>query len=150
MEEHRLKELTKRESAYSALTIEDLAFKKDGFIKKLGDYKKMPLKSNAALLLSQIPDKLPEGVWLTTFSLRYQNEDMQIFQNEKKENLSVQLSGFAYASDPTEEINRINRLIKDLRKDPGLSKLFDEITLQSVKKQKLRDYPVTNFEIVCK
>ena len=88
-----------------------------------------------------IPQLMPEGAWLTSFSFR-----------TKEGELEFSLEGMVSLGDPDKEFTAVNDLVLGLKNDPKFSQRLKEINPVSIEsgalgKQKLE---VTKFEILCR
>ncbi len=159
--EKKLVDLKKKEGVYSSFSIPDLDKKRDEVVNKLQGYKDVRFKSQMAFFLSRIPQKLPEGTWLSSLSIKYEDVKLQTkIQNKKdidkakppetKTVISIDLSGFAYSSNANQQIGLINRFVANLKDDDILLKVFNDINLKNAIKQTSDDLTVTAFQVSLK
>ncbi len=88
--------------------------------------------------LQIIPNLLPEGVWLTSFS----------FTNEENK-VAVSLEGNAYLNDGEKEFEAVNVFVAALRANAAFSKYFKDINVTSIVREEMDEVPVTKFSISC-
>ncbi|TAM41242.1 hypothetical protein EPN54_02060 [bacterium] len=90
--------------------------------------------------LDAIPRVLPNGVWLSSLSLKY-----------REGALELSIDGYVdLGGDADREFNTVNVFLGNLKKDPVFSKYFNEMTITSID-QKLVDHnSVAVFNIACK
>ncbi|MCK5713613.1 MAG: PilN domain-containing protein, partial [Hyphomicrobiaceae bacterium] len=133
---------------------------------KLTYFKNVRMKSNATSFLFLIPDMLPEGTWIKTLDITY--DDSSTFElpgdeskptlrrttntRNKNEtaNLIVTIEGYAYSENRNQQFRLVNRLLRNLKDNKDFSGFFSDIDVETAKSQKLDNYSVTAFKIVCK
>ena len=133
---------------------------------KLTYFKNVRMESNATSFLFLIPDMLPEGTWIKTLDITY--DDSSTFElpgdeskptlrrttntRNKNEtaNLIVTIEGYAYSENRNQQFRLVNRLLRNLKDNKDFSGFFSDIDVETTKSQKLDDYSVTAFKIVCK
>ena len=108
-------------------------------------------KSNVSVLLAIVPNLLPEGVWVETFDIAY---DDQTRRNTKEEGdvaggLSVNLTGYAYHEDLQEQFTLADQFVRNLREEAKFNRYFKNIKLEVVKRETITDFNVTYFRIAC-
>jgi len=91
--------------------------------------------------LDAIPRAIPQGVWLTNFSL-----------NKKEQGKAeLILGGTAYLSDSDKEFEAVNKFIVNLKEDAEFNKYFKEINITFLDHGQLdQSTKATNFSISCK
>lgn len=157
----KLANLSKREGVYSGLNVSDLKKKQDDINLKLNSYKNVRQKSNAAFFLSRIPNRIPDGLWLTNFSIAYEDTLPAQRLQQKKDKISqelpktitkitVDLNGYSFHQDQNQQISQVNNFVENLKNDPEISVIFNDISLKNVKKQTLDEQTVTSFQVTCK
>ena len=133
---------------------------------KLTYFKNVRMESNATSFLFLIPDMLPEGTWIKTLDITY--DDSSTFElpgdeskptlrrttntRNKNEtaNLIVTIEGYAYSENRNQQFRLVNRLLRNLKDNKDFSGFFSDIDVETAKSQKLDNYSVTAFKIVCK
>lgn len=89
---------------------------------------------------SVIPRVIPDGIWLTGFSLTGATED-----NKPQ----ATLRGTAYVRDGDQEIRLINEFVSKLKADPEFFGYFSQVRLSSIEEGQFEKVRVTNFIIEC-
>lgn len=89
--------------------------------------------------LDVIPRALPKGVWLSNFSLKY-NQDGA---------LKLILDGQVYLGDSDKEFESVNVFLTNLKNDPIFSKYFREMSISSMEQRQVGKENVAVFNIVC-
>jgi Tfp pilus assembly PilM family ATPase len=89
--------------------------------------------------LDVIPRALPNGVWLSNFSLKY-NQDGA---------LELALDGQVYLEDSDKEFESVNSFLTNLKNDPVFSRYFRKMTISSIDRKQVGNASVAVFNIVC-
>lgn len=148
--EHKISSLTKQQGVYEGLTIEAIDQKRQELIDKLNRYKEVPRSSNIAFFLSRIPNLLPEGAWLTKLSI---HSSSGLFQEEKSgemlKRVSINMSGYVFSQEIAHQVEILNELVAQLKKEKSFASWFSEITINQVSRQPLGNHTATYFEITC-
>jgi Tfp pilus assembly PilM family ATPase len=135
-----------------------------GIAAKINNFKNIRTESNVTLLLMLIPDLLPDGAWLSSLDVTY--DDPVTFKeaepNLKSKNqpkntgamtatptLIVTISGYAYSEDKNRQFRLVNELLRRLKSNDDLLSLFQSIDLETTRIEKLDEHDVTLFKIVC-
>ncbi|MBI3316100.1 MAG: PilN domain-containing protein [Candidatus Omnitrophica bacterium] len=87
-------------------------------------------------LLSALTDSVTKGVWLTRLSTE-----------SEKDTRVLLIEGSAVGRG--EESAFIGRFMKELKKNPVFTELFDEIELGHLSQKKLKDVDVYDFVVRC-
>lgn len=90
--------------------------------------------------LDAVPQALPSGVWLESFTL---------VQN-KGSSIELSLKGEVYLDDNDKEFEAVSIFVANLKKDPEFSKYFKEINISSIDQKSIEKKSVTVFSIICK
>jgi hypothetical protein len=72
-------------------------------------------------------------------------EDLEI--SLEREGYRGGISGYVYFQDSIKESITVDDFVNNLKKNEEINAIFSEIQLKSVNKRKLKDYPVTRFDI---
>lgn len=88
-----------------------------------------------------IPEVIPEGIWLTSFS--YSNR----IETNKPEAI---LNGTTYLMNREKEIQLINEFVSKLKSNIEFAEYFKEISIGSIQQGQFEKVAVTNFSIICK
>ena len=113
-------------------------------------------KTEVAYLLTRISKLLPEGVWLTSFSVKYGSKaaDSVGVKSEggasQDGGVNIELSGYAFTKDPNRQFNMVYKLKNILESDKDLKKYFRSVSLNSIQGEQKENVPVTSFKIVCR
>jgi len=161
--QNKMNTLKNNQSAYATTKIEDINKKREEKVKKLEEYKNIPLKSDVAFLLSHIPTLLPKGTWLTTMSINLTDTDTSAKaytfkgttleskpQNKTGINISIDTSGYTFDPDINKQIDLVNQIITNFKNSPKLAQAFQSINLTKANKQQIEDQTVTAFQIQCR
>lgn len=124
------------ESSYEALNVISLRSQKS-----LADLDNLIRKQlYVTEVLEIIPHSLPEGVWLTRFSLSKKAEGKaELF-----------LQGMCYLGDSNNELQAVNKFLGNLKDSPGFTKYFKDISIVSIDHAQHAQAIVTAFLISCK
>jgi len=146
----------------------DVSFieKKDIKLKsELKQYKNIRTKSDVALFLLLIPDLLPEGTWLRNLDIAYNDLTTRIDAStakkkksrqrdnrkaESEASLTMIIDGYAYSENKNQQFRLVNEFLRKIKTNGELSNFFQNFDLETTQSQKLDDYNVTFFKIVCK
>jgi hypothetical protein len=124
---------------------------KDEVIAKLNQYKDIRVKSDITYYLKKVPMLLPNGAWLSTYTIDYSDVTQTDAAGSRVVNKPVLgMDGYIYLPNPNDQIRQVNVLVTKLKTDEKFSKLFSEIVLTNVRQETLNNYPVTYFRITCK
>lgn len=93
--------------------------------------------------LNELARVLPEGTWLTRFSMAERVE------TPARISRSLTIEGSAFSKDKSEEMGLVNRLVANLKEDEPFFKGFREIELSSIKKAKKGEIEITTFTLTC-
>ncbi len=154
---NNLSRLTEQIGVYEALEESEIKQKTAEESEKLKSYENVRLNSKVSFFLRRVPELLPSGTWLTNFSIKYSDVSSgkrsrrrkKIQAEETITKVSVQLTGYVYSPDDTQQINLINELMENLRGDNDLSEQFSQIVLKSARKDRIDEHAVTLFQISC-
>ena len=90
--------------------------------------------------LDVIPRVLPDGVWLSGLSIKYNRDGVS----------ELNVTGQADLEDNDKEFEAVNVFLDNLRKDPVFSKYFKEINIGSIDQKQVDKKNIAVFTIVCK
>ena len=91
-------------------------------------------------VLDIMPRSLPEGVWLTKFSLTKKEEGKA----------ELMLEGMSYLGDSNNEFQAVNKFFDNLKESPVFTKYFKDINIVSLDHTQFTGATVTKFFISCK
>lgn len=161
--QNKINNLKNNQGAYATKKIEDIKKKQGEAVKKLEDYRNIPLKSDVAFLLSHIPTLLPKGTWLTSINISISAADSSTKTRSSRSTalesktpdkagagISIDTSGYAFDADINKQIDLINQLITNFKNSPKLTQIFQSINLTKANKQQIEDQTVTAFQIQCR
>lgn len=142
------------------MSLADIKKKSADNIKKLTTLKEYLKNTETAYVLTRIPQLLPEGVWLTNFSLRYGSGAMgsvvasggkqTAAKPQQDDSGGIELSGYAYNQFPNQQFKMVYDLVNSLKSDEGFKKYFHTVSLNVIQSEQKQDVAVTSFKIVCK
>ncbi|MGE5197016.1 MAG: pilus assembly protein PilM [Deltaproteobacteria bacterium] len=89
--------------------------------------------------LDAIPRLVPDGIWMTDFSLR---KDDNI--------LELNIKGLAYAENSDKELKLVNTFLSNIKESPLFSKDFKEMTISSIDRIQLENFSATSFVVICR
>ncbi len=127
---------------------------------KLTYFQNTRTQSNTALFLLLIPELLPKGAWIQNIDIVYDDSSMfedpaikkknpKLVNIEIKPTLVLTLDGYAYSENKNNQFQLINTFLGQLKKSKEFSNAFQDISLETTNAQKLSEYDVTFFKIVC-
>ena len=88
--------------------------------------------------LEIIPGAVPEGVWLTAYSFR---------KDDNKAELT--LKGVAYMGDNDKEMQLINTFVSNLKESAKFSKSYKDISILGIERAEIAKSTVSGFTIIC-
>jgi len=133
---------------------------------RLTYFQNIRMDSNAASFLLLIPNLLPEGTWIQNLDITY--DDSATFDlpsdtaqtasrrstrtraTKEVPTLLITIEGYAYSENRNQQFRLVNRLLRNLKDNKEFSGFFSDIDVETTKAQKLNDFSVTTFKIVCK
>ncbi len=92
-------------------------------------------------VLNIIPRVLPDGVWLSKFSLG---------KKDAGAGLNLTLEGMSYLGDSNDEFQAVNKFLTSLKEDGKFSKYFKDVSIVSIDHTRFSGAAVTTFLIACK
>jgi len=153
----KLSQLTQRQGAYEGLAVDDINLKREETIKKINSIKNITLKSDVAFFLKRIPDLLPKEAWLTSLAITFAEAGVVQNRNRKAKEgqraniprVTITLEGYVYTEDTNEQINLVNGLPTNFRKDQNFFKFFQDAKV-ILRRETAQDFPVTFFQVSLK
>lgn len=105
-------------------------------------------------LLNDISDSVTKGIWLTSLSLE-EIEAPQAQGSEQKPRRGetrvmqkiIRIDGSAVGQG--QETAFIGKFIKELKENPSLDELFQDVKLSNINQKKIRDADVYDFSLAC-
>lgn len=91
--------------------------------------------------LDKIPQILPKGMWLTSFTFNLSKE---------KATKEILLKGSVYLGDADRELSLVNAFVSYLKVDVLFSQYFKNIAVNSISRSQGSDKTVTDFDVSCK
>ena len=121
-------------------TYEDLMSMNSAYRKKLDSLSNL-IKKQLYLTgpLNDIPKAIRDGTWLTNLVFRKDNNGIKL-----------ELAGYVYLEDAAKEFEAVNKFVSDLKQNPGFSKVFPEITLDSIDRAQVEKLTLTSFSVSCR
>lgn len=106
-------------------------------------------------LLNSVSDSTTKGVWLTSLSLESQDiaappppkSSSKAPPPKPKKAYFLRLEGSVVGEG--QETAYIGKFIKELKDNPDLGKLFDDVKLSTINQKKIRDVDVYDFVLLC-
>jgi hypothetical protein len=173
------KKLTKLESKLGAKAKQKIAAIRkeiDEKRDKIKDLNNIRFKSDISGFLAILPELLPEGAWLKNLEIVYpdskavanvkttkKNTRSKIrgkskAKNDDEEKESIVLSkvpeivieGYVYLDNINEQFGVVNKFLTRITESQSFKDNYQKITLDSVKTEKMNNFPVTYFKILCK
>jgi len=132
--------LKKSNKELSSLSEKELKSMIDSYTKKIDIIQDAVSVNLVAPKIFDISMLLPEGVWLTSVSLKVDPPDSQ----------SISFKGTAYSRDAGVELNMINNFISNLKQSVEIGKDFHRISLVSANQNQAEGNGGTNFEVFCR
>ncbi len=150
---YKVEELKKELGEYQSISIEKVRLKNSRLKNRLNVLKNIRLKSDIHFFLEIIPTLLPSGTWIKDIDITYldtegKNKSYKS-DSEKKNIISISMSGYAYLDETKEQFRQVNELLKRLKGAKKFSDFFDNINLET-NVTKLSNYTVTVFKIQCR
>ncbi|MDP3142496.1 MAG: pilus assembly protein PilM [Candidatus Omnitrophota bacterium] len=124
----------------NSLPEEDLKSKIASYDKKIFAIQEATTLNLISQKIITIPSLMPQGVWLTALSLKFDNPDFK----------SVVFKGIAFAQDANMELNLINKFILNLKESANINKDFKKISLVSATQSQAEQLGGTSFEVNCR
>ncbi|MFH0855033.1 MAG: pilus assembly protein PilM [Candidatus Omnitrophota bacterium] len=121
----------------SSETLDSIALDQEKTLESLSSLIKKQLY--ATEVLGVIPRVLPNGVWLTKFSLSHKDNSAELA-----------LEGMSYLGDSNNEYQAVNKFYNDLKEDPDFAKYFKSVNIISIDHAQFAQATVTTFLISCK
>jgi Tfp pilus assembly protein PilN len=90
--------------------------------------------------MDSIPRSIPEGVWLTEFSLNKKDGDR----------VQLILKGMSYFKDSDKEFGAINKFLNNLRQDAVFTKYFTDLSIISIDQNESGRVTATSFSLSCR
>lgn len=137
-------ELKNKLGIYESLAASDLTSKKDAIFGSLKNYTNVRTESHLTIILSEIPELLPEGTWLDSLGISY---DASSLNSAPK--INIALSGKIYSEDPNQQFYLLNELIDRLKKNKKINKYYHKVTRSAANRAAEDKYTITTFTITC-
>lgn len=119
---------------------EDLKSKIASYDRKISAIQEATTLNLISQKIITIPSLMPEGVWLTALSIKFDNPDFK----------SVAFKGIVLAQDANIELNLINKFILNLKESANINKDFKKISLVSATQSQTEEPGGTSFEVNCR
>lgn len=134
-----IESLKNKQGGFAEMSVTDIQAKVDRDKARLEEYKKIPFKSSATKVLAYITASLPEAVWLNNFSLK----------SAAKGRWSVDLSGYAYTPDPSQEMGAVNETVSRIKNEKHLAQYFDNVNFFNLQRLDMDGHTVVSFNLSC-
>jgi len=162
-EQKKVEHLNQQLGLFKSASTEIIDEKNDELKKKISILSDIRLNSDVFVLLSTLPDLMPDGIWIKRLNINYSDKVKKFGKKTKKRKLQgneqnnetikhppiLEFDGFAYFEISQEQFRLVNSLIKNLKENELFSKFFVNIDLVTVKTQEIKEYTVTAFKIKC-
>ncbi|HQP10198.1 MAG TPA: pilus assembly protein PilM [Candidatus Omnitrophota bacterium] len=154
--------MTEQLGSFQDTEISFIEENKNTIEKKLAYFKNLRTKSDVARLLLLLPDLLPEGTWVESIKIAYDDSASFDFspgtsaETEKKASatpveLQMTIEGYVYSENQNQQFQLVNRLLKNLKANENFTGFFSKIDLETTRAKTIDDkYPVTSFIVICK
>lgn len=137
----RINKVSQVNSKYSNKTSEELRNLAAELNKKILALTQISTRKYVTAMFAVFAKELPSGAWINNFDLRYNAVDKSI---------NLTLKGSVYSEEVGSQIDSVNRFLENLKNDAQFSQNFKSIELNFVNQSNAGEFPVTNFEIVCR
>ncbi len=157
----KLQKLTEQGGIFKDLPVEQIEEKIKSVQDRLDDYKTIRTTSHMTFLLTKIPKTLPPGVWLSNLQVQYVDitkaelnflwglpAESEADQQKMTYRITLNFTGYAYDSNPNQQLRLLNNYKVKLKTDPFFAKNFHKVEL-SANAQPMENYQVTAFKIDC-
>jgi hypothetical protein len=81
-------------------------------------------------------ENIPQQLWLERLNIEQVGNEYR-----------GEMSGYVYFQDSIKESTAVDEFVRNLKNDRSIGNIFSRIQLNSVRKEKLNNYSVTNFKI---
>lgn len=129
--------------SYESAATKKLMSQKEEVYTNIKELKQVRTNSEVNNLMTIIPNLLPEGTWIKDLSIKYDGS-----KSDAKP--AVSFNGYAYLENTKEQFRLVHKLLTNFQRDKTFSDYFENIDLKSIRVEKLNDFVVTYFELVCK
>ncbi|MCA9398719.1 MAG: pilus assembly protein PilM [Candidatus Omnitrophica bacterium] len=124
---------------------------------KVDLYKKIVIKTEVANILDHIPTLLPDGVWIDTMQIVYQDPVLKPVGGRRnrtqgeggESSVIMTIEGFAYSNDKKQQFNIVDDFVNNIRESEEFNKYFTKIDSGGKTTQTIKNYTVTAFTITC-
>ncbi len=138
-----------KQGPFANTPVKDIEAKIKQYNEKILVYKDIRTKSDMAPIMVLIPKLLPQGMWLKSFNIQYQeipkakqnaaNNKTKIKQpKDTSYTMRIELSGAVYTADPNQQIRLVNDFVLSLKKNPELAKYIKQVDLSSMQREEIR------------
>lgn len=170
----KLAEITQKLGAKSEATTTSFKMRTAGLDKKLTSLNSIRIGGKTSQFLKSIPAALSMGTWITKITVTYPNtiifseqstdstsnkntKSRRVKKDEKPSSSEeeytpttiVDIEGYAYSKNTSEQFGLINDILKELQNNKDYAENFKKIILQTIKSTTIDDYHVTSFFIRC-
>ena len=135
----QLSVLKRTSGEFGSLSEEDLKSMIASYEKKIQVIQQAASSNLVAPNIFAVPLTLPEGAWLTSLSIKFENP----------ENKSINLRGIVYSADANTELDLVNKLILNLKQSTEIGSNFKKIALVTATQSRAKEGG-TNFEVMCR
>ena len=108
---------------------------------------------------------MPDGAWLSGLDIAYNDAALLPKPPETKTGrrqrntptkedddtlLKMTIDGYAYSENKNRQFRIVNQFLRSIKSNAEVAKIFQNIDLETTAAQKLNDFNVTYFKIVCR
>lgn len=134
-------------------TMEPSAIEKmtDELALKVKKYRSIRSSSDISTFLHKIPALMPAGLWLKSFSVRYEDAEMKENETEpptKPVRIIILLEGYAFHENSNEQFRLINNFLGKIKNSADFASQFNNIELIT-RQETVDNYELTAFRISC-
>lgn len=140
---NRRKALESKLGIFASMPADDIQKLTSRITDKLKMYNGIHTKSKTAFYILQIPQVLPEGLWLKDLSISYKSKRAR----SGKPGISLTLNGYAYNPDINEEFRMINNLVPWFNKQKHFGNTFENIVISNSRQEIFGKYIVIAFTL---
>ncbi|MBF0503751.1 MAG: pilus assembly protein PilM [Candidatus Omnitrophica bacterium] len=133
--------LAHQQGIFLGTPVDTIQSQTQDYTDKLSNYKSIPVKSDAALILLKAASLLPQGAWLRNVEIKYEGSDL------KSIHATIDLEGYVFKDDISEQITAVYGIVSSFKSDKVLSGIFSNVKLGPLTRNKVNDRDVTSFII---
>ncbi len=139
-----------------ATPVEELKTQNIVFQKKIDYFKNLRTKSEITPALLTIPQLLPQGTWLKSLTISYEDPEIKPPKDTTAKSpkapsgaFTIKMEGYSYSKNREEQFRLVNTFLKNVKEDSYFSRHFKKIEIETIRAQKIEEDNVTAFTIKC-